>query len=78
MYQKFNSIFTLIFLSVRKQLVDIPSYVVRMDSQKYIDFAPKSPYGGGRPGRVKRRNQRIKYTHEHPVKEEDVDLDDEE
>jgi len=36
--------------------VNIPSYVVRLDSQKHIDFSLKSPYGGGRPGRVKRKN----------------------
>ncbi|KAI0283436.1 40S ribosomal protein S9 [Russula aff. rugulosa BPL654] len=28
-----------------------PSFVVRLDSQKHIDFALTSPYGGGRPGR---------------------------
>jgi len=44
--------------SVRKQLVNIPSYVVRLDSQKHIDFSLKSPYGGGRPGRVKRKKMR--------------------
>ena len=32
--------------------------MVRLDSQKHIDFAPSSPYGGGRAGRVKRRKQR--------------------
>ena len=42
--------------SVRKQLVNVPSYVVRLDSQKHIDFSLNSPYGGGRPGRVKRKN----------------------
>lgn len=29
--------------------------MVRLDSQKHIDFALTSPYGGGRPGRVKRK-----------------------
>ncbi|VDO11047.1 unnamed protein product [Haemonchus placei] len=29
-----------------------------MDSQKHIDFSLKSPFGGGRPGRVKRRNMK--------------------
>merc|ERR1711941_154479 len=43
-------------IRVRKQVVDVPSYVVRLDSQKHIDFALKSPFGGGRPGRVKRKN----------------------
>jgi small subunit ribosomal protein S9e len=40
---------------VGKQIVDVPSFVVRLDSQKHIDFALTSPYGGGRPGRVKRK-----------------------
>uniref|UniRef100_A0AAV2MCC3 Small ribosomal subunit protein uS4 n=1 Tax=Knipowitschia caucasica TaxID=637954 RepID=A0AAV2MCC3_KNICA len=43
-------------VSVRKQVVNIPSFVVRLDSQKHIDFSLRSPYGGGRPGRVKRKN----------------------
>jgi small subunit ribosomal protein S9e len=29
--------------------------MVRLDSQKHIDFALTSPYGGGRAGRVKRK-----------------------
>ena len=41
---------------MRKQVVNIPSFVVRLDSQKHIDFSLRSPYGGGRPGRVKRKN----------------------
>lgn len=44
--------------SVRKQVVNIPSFIVRLDSQKHIDFSLKSPFGGGRPGRVKRKNMR--------------------
>merc|ERR1712169_55460 len=47
-------------IRVRKQVVNVPSYMVRLDSQKHIDFALKSPFGGGRPGRVKRRNMRNK------------------
>ncbi|PXX94229.1 30S ribosomal protein S4, partial [Halomonas sp. LBP4] len=43
-------------IRVRRQLVNIPSFLVRLESQKHIDFAEKSPYAGGRPGRVKRRN----------------------
>ena len=42
-------------LSVGKQIVNVPSFVVRLDSQKHIDFSLTSPYGGGRPGRVKRK-----------------------
>lgn len=43
-------------IRVRKQMVNVPSYIVRLDSQKHIDFSLNSPYGGGRPGRVKRKN----------------------
>merc|ERR1711893_3426 len=44
-------------IRVRKQVVNVPSYVVRLDSQKHIDFSLKSPLAGGRPGRVKRKNK---------------------
>merc|ERR1712098_530855 len=43
-------------IRVRKQVVNVPSYIVRLYSQKHIDFSLKSPFGGGRPGRVKRKN----------------------
>merc|ERR1711920_670655 len=43
-------------IRVRKQLVNVPSFIVRLDSQKHIDFSANSPYGGGRAGRVKRKN----------------------
>lgn len=29
--------------------------MVRLDSQKHIDFSLTSPFGGGRPGRVQRK-----------------------
>ena len=45
-------------IRVRKQVVNIPSFVVRLDSEKHIDFSVKSPFGGGRPGRVKRKNMK--------------------
>ncbi|KAK9107668.1 hypothetical protein Syun_023679 [Stephania yunnanensis] len=45
-------------LGVGRQVVNIPSFMVRMDSQKHIDFSLTSPLGGGRPGRVKRKNQK--------------------
>lgn len=32
---------------------------MRVDSEKHIDFSLASPFGGGRPGRVKRKNMRI-------------------
>ena len=43
-------------IRVGKQIVNVPSFMVRVDSQKHIDFALTSTFGGGRPGRVKRRN----------------------
>merc|ERR1711978_823135 len=43
-------------IRVRKQVVNVPSFIVRLDSQKHIDFSLKSPFVGGRPGRVKRKN----------------------
>merc|ERR1719436_1879619 len=42
-------------IRVGKQICDIPSFLVRVDSEKHIDFAMTSPFGGGRPGRVKRK-----------------------
>merc|ERR1711991_795316 len=42
-------------IRVGKQIVNIPSFTVRVDSQAHIDFALNSSLGGGRPGRVKRR-----------------------
>ncbi|MBO1765092.1 30S ribosomal protein S4, partial [Escherichia coli] len=45
-------------IRVRKQVVNVPSFIVRLDSQKHIDFSLKSPFGGGRFGRVKRKNMR--------------------
>merc|ERR1711881_478445 len=42
-------------IRVGKQICNIPSFLVRVDSEKHIDFALTSPFGGGRPGRVRRR-----------------------
>jgi small subunit ribosomal protein S9e len=42
-------------IRVGKQVVNVPSFVVRTDSEKHIDLALNSPYGQGRPGRVSRR-----------------------
>lgn len=39
-------------------MVNVASFMVRVDSQKHIDFSLTSPFGGGRPGRVKRKNQK--------------------
>ena len=43
---------------VGKQIVNVPSFIVRLDSQKHIDFALTSPFGGGRPGRVRRKKMK--------------------
>eukprot|EP00413_Alexandrium_margalefii_P040080 CAMPEP_0204604476 /NCGR_PEP_ID=MMETSP0661-20131031/57895_1 /ASSEMBLY_ACC=CAM_ASM_000606 /TAXON_ID=109239 /ORGANISM="Alexandrium margalefi, Strain AMGDE01CS-322" /LENGTH=194 /DNA_ID=CAMNT_0051615639 /DNA_START=58 /DNA_END=642 /DNA_ORIENTATION=- len=42
-------------IRVGKQIVNIPSFLVRLESEKHIDFALTSPFGGGRPGRVARK-----------------------
>merc|ERR1719498_1255665 len=42
-------------IRVGKQVVNVPSFSVRVDSEKHIDLAVNSPYGQGRPGRVARR-----------------------
>mmetsp|Transcript_136715 Transcript_136715/g.424743 ORF Transcript_136715/g.424743 Transcript_136715/m.424743 type:complete len:194 (-) Transcript_136715:82-663(-) len=42
-------------IRVGKQIVTIPSFLVRLESEKHIDFALTSPFGGGRPGRVARK-----------------------
>jgi small subunit ribosomal protein S9e len=42
-------------IRVGKQVVNVPSFIVRIDSEKHIDLAVDSPYGQGRPGRVARR-----------------------
>ena len=43
---------------VGKQIVNVPSFLVRTDSQMHIDFALTSPFGGGRAGRVKRKKSK--------------------
>merc|ERR1712083_1220572 len=42
-------------IRVGKQIVNIPSFMVRTDSLEQIDFSIKSPFGGGPHGRVKRK-----------------------
>merc|ERR1711907_508438 len=44
-------------IRVGRQIVNVPSFMVRVESQPHIEFSLSSPFGGGRPGRVKRRNQ---------------------
>merc|ERR1712224_21238 len=47
-------------IRVGRQIVNVPSFMVRLDSQKHIDHSLSSPFGGGRPGRVKRRSNAAK------------------
>nr|AFK45544.1 unknown [Lotus japonicus] len=42
-------------IRVGKRMVDCPSFVVRQESEKVIEFALTSPFGAGRPGRKKRK-----------------------
>merc|ERR1712118_61919 len=43
-------------IRVGQQIVDVPSFMVRVESQPHIEFSVSSPFGGGRPGRVKRKS----------------------
>lgn len=67
------SSFVFFIFSVRKQVVNIPSFVVRLDSQKHIDFSTKSPFGQGRPGRVKRKNMKKGQSSGGAEEDEDAD-----
>ncbi|KAJ3105694.1 40S ribosomal protein S9 [Phlyctochytrium planicorne] len=58
-------------IRVGKQIVNIPSYIVRLESAKHIDFALTSPYGGGRAGRVKRKRAKAAEKGEDAGEEED-------
>eukprot|EP00310_Coccolithus_braarudii_P025581 CAMPEP_0183356328 /NCGR_PEP_ID=MMETSP0164_2-20130417/43999_1 /TAXON_ID=221442 /ORGANISM="Coccolithus pelagicus ssp braarudi, Strain PLY182g" /LENGTH=192 /DNA_ID=CAMNT_0025529711 /DNA_START=36 /DNA_END=614 /DNA_ORIENTATION=+ len=58
-------------IRVGKRLVNVPSFMVRLDSEKHIEFALTSPFGGGRPGRVRRKRER-----ENKGKEADAEDDD--
>ena len=41
-------------------MVNTPSFLVRQESEKHIEFALSSPFGAGRPGRVKRKSEKAK------------------
>lgn len=58
-------------IRVGKQIVNVPSFVVRLDSQKHIDFALSSPFGGGRPGRVRRKKAKASEKKDDDAEEED-------
>lgn len=46
------------FNRVGKHILDVASFMIRVDSQERIDFVLSSPLGGGRPGRVERKNMK--------------------
>eukprot|EP00996_Jenningsia_fusiforme_P002423 NODE_3253_length_1014_cov_113.446632_g2991_i0.p2 GENE.NODE_3253_length_1014_cov_113.446632_g2991_i0~~NODE_3253_length_1014_cov_113.446632_g2991_i0.p2 ORF type:complete len:196 (-),score=55.10 NODE_3253_length_1014_cov_113.446632_g2991_i0:322-909(-) len=58
-------------IQVGKQIVTVPSFLVRVSSEKHIDFAPTSPFGGGPPGRVKRMRMRQAQNKGDDAEEED-------
>ncbi|SGY19945.1 BQ5605_C017g08398 [Microbotryum silenes-dioicae] len=60
-------------IRVGKQIVNVPSFVVRLDSQKHIDFSLTSPYGGGRDGRVKRKRAKAAAAGSGEAEEEEED-----
>jgi len=47
-------------IRVRNQMVNVPSFMVRVDSYSHISYALTSPFGGGRPGRCKRKKLKSK------------------
>lgn len=47
-------------IAINNRLVNIPSFMVRLDSENKISFFLKSPLGGGMPGRVRRKTLRNK------------------
>ena len=44
-------------IKVGKNLVNSPSFMVRVESEKPISLASTSPHGGAREGRTKRKKQ---------------------
>mmetsp|Transcript_16430 Transcript_16430/g.36275 ORF Transcript_16430/g.36275 Transcript_16430/m.36275 type:complete len:190 (+) Transcript_16430:22-591(+) len=51
-------------IRVGKQMVTVPSFLVRSDSEKHVAFTHTSPFGQGRPGRVKRKKEASQATEE--------------
>jgi len=46
-------------IRVGKTMVDCPSFMVRLESEKVIEFSLTSPFGAGRAGRKKRKNAKL-------------------
>jgi len=45
-------------IGVRNKKVNVPSFMVRVDSERYVDYLHSSPFGAnGRPGRVARKKR---------------------
>merc|ERR1712050_3383 len=47
-------------IRVARRIVNVPSFMVSADSQKHIDYALSSPFGGGPPGHVRRKHIALK------------------
>ncbi|KAA6377136.1 MAG: putative 40S ribosomal protein S9 [Streblomastix strix] len=47
-------------IRIGKQIVTVPSYMVRVKSESHIDLSPQSPLNGGPPGRVQKKKLREK------------------
>eukprot|EP00478_Filoreta_tenera_P002285 GABV01002352.1.p2 GENE.GABV01002352.1~~GABV01002352.1.p2 ORF type:complete len:195 (-),score=71.75 GABV01002352.1:91-651(-) len=45
-------------IAVGRRIVNVPSFMVRTESEKHIGHSLTSPYGQGRPGRVARKKAR--------------------
>jgi len=59
-------------IRVGKQPVNVPSFLVRVDSEKHIDLALTSPHGQGRPGRVARKKLAERAAKGGDAEDEDV------
>jgi small subunit ribosomal protein S9e len=40
-------------------MVNVASFLVKVDSEKQIDFSKTSPFGGARAGRLKRKKDKL-------------------
>lgn len=49
-------------IRVGKQIVNVPSFLVRKDSEKHIGFAPTSTLVNGKNGRVKKKKAKASKT----------------
>nr|WCZ58426.1 40S ribosomal protein S9 [Paratrimastix eleionoma] len=64
-------------IRVGKQIVNVPGYLVRVDSEQHIDFSSKSVFGGGKSGRcarIKAKNAKNRAA-EAPAEEEEAPAD---